>query len=64
MQRRIESIETRSFDELLAEQRELFVEEELQQSYGKLIAFVKQTEAQMGSGTAVQVDASAVVSNC
>jgi hypothetical protein len=42
-------------------QRELFVEEELQQSYGKLIAFVKQTEAKMGGGSTVQIDATAVV---
>jgi hypothetical protein len=63
-ERRIESTETQSFEELLAEQRELFVEEELQQSYSKLIAFVKRTEASMGGASAAKVDEAAVVSRC
>mmetsp|Transcript_27194 Transcript_27194/g.65079 ORF Transcript_27194/g.65079 Transcript_27194/m.65079 type:complete len:790 (+) Transcript_27194:170-2539(+) len=38
--------------ELLMLQRELFVEEELLQSFSKLIAFVQQTEASLAAGTA------------
>jgi vacuolar protein sorting-associated protein 52 len=38
--------------ELLMLQRELFVEEELLQSFSKLIAFVQQTEASLAAGSA------------
>lgn len=44
-ERRIISEETSRFEELLAEQRERFVEEELQTWYAKLIQFVRQNES-------------------
>jgi len=47
--RRITSDETARFEELLAQQREAFVEEELRQPFGRLIAFVQQTEAQLSA---------------
>ena len=43
--KRIISEETAKLDDLLAQQRELFVEEELVAAYGKLIAFVRQNES-------------------
>lgn len=43
-ERRIVGSELNRFIELLSQQRELFVEEELLQSFSKLIAFVHQTE--------------------
>lgn len=49
-ERRILSEETTRFEELLSQQREQFVEEELLVSFGRMIAFVQQTEAQMADG--------------
>lgn len=46
-QRQITSDETIKFEDLLAEQREKFVEEELQTTYGCLIQFVQETEHEM-----------------
>ncbi|KAG7400817.1 Histone acetyltransferase kat2b [Phytophthora boehmeriae] len=57
-ERRVMSEETSKFEELLAAQREKFVEEELMTYYAKLIQFVRQHEhvvlgkAASGSGTA------------
>lgn len=50
-ERRVAGKELNRFNELLMQQRELFVEEELLQSFSKMIAFVQQTEAHM-SGVA------------
>jgi urease gamma subunit len=50
-ERRVSGRELNRFSELLAQQRELFVEEELLQTFSKMIAFVQQTEAHM-SGVA------------
>lgn len=50
-ERRIVSDETSRFEELLAAQRERFVEEELQTSYAKLIQFVRQHESRTSSGS-------------
>ena len=50
-ERRVSGKELNRFSELLAQQRELFVEEELLQTFSKMIAFVQQTEAHM-SGVA------------
>ncbi|CAM9108563.1 unnamed protein product [Choristocarpus tenellus] len=44
-ERRIISDETTKFEELLGRQREIFVEEELNEKYGRLITFVQETEA-------------------
>lgn len=44
--------ERAKFEEALAQQRELFVEEELKGSYGRLIQFVKETEATVLAGPA------------
>ena len=49
-ERRVSGKEFNRFSELLVQQRELFVEEELLQTFSKMIAFVHQTEAHM-SGT-------------
>jgi hypothetical protein len=49
-ERRVEGEERRRFEEALAHQRELFVEEELKTaSFGRLIAFVKDSEATAAS---------------
>ena len=50
-ERRVSGRELNHFSELLVQQRELFVEEELLQTFSKMIAFVQQTEAHM-SGVA------------
>mmetsp|Transcript_4401 Transcript_4401/g.7830 ORF Transcript_4401/g.7830 Transcript_4401/m.7830 type:complete len:769 (+) Transcript_4401:38-2344(+) len=46
-ERRVSGREMNRFSELLVQQRELFVEEELLQTFSKMIAFVQQTEAHM-----------------
>ena len=46
-ERRVNGKELNRFTELLVQQRELFVEEELLQTFSKMIAFVTQTEAHM-----------------
>ena len=46
-ERRVSGKELNRFTELLVQQRELFVEEELLQTFSKMIAFVTQTEAHM-----------------
>eukprot|EP00553_Chaetoceros_curvisetus_P007090 CAMPEP_0204630430 /NCGR_PEP_ID=MMETSP0717-20131115/20447_1 /ASSEMBLY_ACC=CAM_ASM_000666 /TAXON_ID=230516 /ORGANISM="Chaetoceros curvisetus" /LENGTH=333 /DNA_ID=CAMNT_0051647673 /DNA_START=110 /DNA_END=1111 /DNA_ORIENTATION=- len=46
-ERRVSGKELNRFVELLMQQRELFVEEELLQSFSKMIAFVQQTEQHM-----------------
>jgi hypothetical protein len=46
-ERRVSGKELNRFSELLVQQRELFVEEELLQTFSKMIAFVQQTEAHM-----------------
>ena len=46
-ERRVSGRELNRFSELLVQQRELFVEEELLQSFSKMIAFVQQTETHM-----------------
>jgi len=46
-ERRVTGKELNRFSELLVQQRELFVEEELLQTFSKMIAFVQQTEAHM-----------------
>ncbi|KAL7531215.1 hypothetical protein ACHAWF_003676 [Thalassiosira exigua] len=46
-ERRVSGRELNRFSELLVQQRELFVEEELLQTFSKMIAFVQQTEAHM-----------------
>jgi len=46
-ERRVSGRELTRFSELLVQQRELFVEEELLQTFSKMIAFVQQTEAHM-----------------
>jgi hypothetical protein len=46
-ERRVSGKELNQFSELLVQQRELFVEEELLQTFSKMIAFVQQTEAHM-----------------
>lgn len=46
-ERRVSGKELYRFSELLVQQRELFVEEELLQTFSKMIAFVHQTEAHM-----------------
>lgn len=46
-ERRVSGRELTRFSELLIHQRELFVEEELLQTFSKMIAFVQQTEAHM-----------------
>ena len=43
-ERRVSGKELNRFSELLVQQRELFVEEELLQTFSKMIAFVQQTE--------------------
>ena len=48
-ERRVMGKELNRFIELLMTQRELFVEEELLQSFSKMIAFVQQTEAYMAT---------------
>jgi len=48
-ERRVQGRETTRFVDLLMKQRELFVEEELLQSYSKMIAFIQQTESHMSS---------------
>jgi len=52
-EKRVDSDEVERVEELLAEQKEEFVEEELQQSYSKLIQFVKSTES---AGEGAKVD--------
>ena len=49
-ERRVSGKELNRFSELLVQQREFFVEEELLQTFSKMIAFIHQTEAHM-SGT-------------
>lgn len=66
-ERRVEGEESRTFEEALGLQRELFVEEELKSAtcYGRLIAFVREAEtnaaaavaAEEGGGEGVCVDA-------
>jgi vacuolar protein sorting-associated protein 52 len=52
-ERRVDCGEERArFEDALAQQRELFVEEELKGAYGRLIAFVKETEATVLAGPA------------
>mmetsp|Transcript_496 Transcript_496/g.926 ORF Transcript_496/g.926 Transcript_496/m.926 type:complete len:786 (+) Transcript_496:65-2422(+) len=51
-ERRVAGKELNRFSEILVHQRELFVEEELLQTFSKMIAFVQQTEAHM-SGISV-----------
>jgi hypothetical protein len=51
-ERRVAGKELNRFNELLLQQRELFVEEELLQTFSKMIAFVQQTEAHMSGITA------------
>ena len=51
-ERRVAGKELNRFNELLLRQREMFVEEELLQSFSKMIAFVQQTEAHMSGITA------------
>lgn len=46
-ERRVAGKELNRFTELLVQQRELFVEEELLQTFSKMIAFVQQTECHM-----------------
>ncbi|KAL7468067.1 hypothetical protein ACHAXS_008291 [Conticribra weissflogii] len=46
-ERRVAGKELNRFSEILVHQRELFVEEELLQTFSKMIAFVQQTEAHM-----------------
>jgi len=46
-ERRVSGKELNRFSELLVQQRELFVEEELLQTFSKMIAFVQQTETHM-----------------
>ncbi|KAL9183799.1 hypothetical protein ACHAXT_004655 [Thalassiosira profunda] len=46
-ERRVSGRELNRFSELLVQQRELFVEEELLQTFSKMIAFVQQTETHM-----------------
>jgi len=46
-ERRVSGKELNRFVELLMQQREIFVEEELLQSFSKMIAFVQQTEQHM-----------------
>ncbi|CAM9116209.1 unnamed protein product [Discosporangium mesarthrocarpum] len=55
-ERRIISDETAKFEELLGRQRELFVEQELNEKYGRLIAFVQQAEASMSAGKGGDLD--------
>ena len=50
-ERRVSGRELNRFSELLAHERELFVEEELLQTFSKMIAFVQQTEAHMSGIT-------------
>ena len=51
-ERRVAGKELNRFSELLLRQRELFVEEELLQTFSKMIAFVQQTEAHLSGTTA------------
>ena len=51
-ERRVSGKELNRFSELLIQQRELFVEEELLQTFSKMIAFVQQTEAHMSGVSA------------
>lgn len=53
-ERRVAGKEVNRFAELLMQQRELFVEEELLQSFSKMIAFVQQTEAHLVRSAAGQ----------
>mmetsp|Transcript_27058 Transcript_27058/g.58210 ORF Transcript_27058/g.58210 Transcript_27058/m.58210 type:complete len:766 (+) Transcript_27058:170-2467(+) len=46
-ERRVSGRELNRFSDLLVQQRELFVEEELLQTFSKMIAFVQQTETHM-----------------
>ena len=46
-ERRVSGTELNRFSDLLVQQRELFVEEELLQTFSKMIAFIQQTEAHM-----------------
>ena len=46
-ERKVSGKELNRFNELLMQQRELFVEEELLQTFSKMIAFVQQTEQHM-----------------
>ncbi len=46
-ERRVSGKELNRFSELLVQQRELFVEDELLQTFSKMIAFVQQTETHM-----------------
>lgn len=48
-ERRVEGEEKQRFEEALAMQRDLFVEEELKGTFGRLIAFVKDTEVTMST---------------
>lgn len=51
-ERRVSGKELNCFSELLVQERELFVEEELLQTFSKMIAFVHQTEAHMAGASA------------
>ena len=51
-ERRVSGKELNRFSELLVQQRELFVEEELLQTFSKMIAFVQQTETHMSGVSA------------
>jgi len=50
-ERRIISEEVQRFEDLLTQQRELFAEEELRESFPRLISFVLQTENVMSQGS-------------
>jgi hypothetical protein len=60
VERKVASEQTAKFSDLLASQREVFVEEELKGSYGRMIAFVKQTEAASSAGQALNLDSNLV----
>ena len=64
-ERKVSNEELAKFEDKLMQQRELFVEEELAGSYAKMIAFVKQTEAQLkatASGGELNIDTALVES--
>ena len=53
-ERKVDREEIERCREQLERQRSLFVEEELRQSYARLISFVQQTESQQKSGQKVR----------
>tara|TARA_B110000305_G_scaffold239080_1_gene306001 strand:- start:675 stop:1481 length:807 start_codon:yes stop_codon:yes gene_type:complete len=50
------SSEARNVEELLAQQREIFVEEELKVGFSRMVSFVKMTESQMATGAGLNLD--------